>query len=59
MKKVVNLKQKAMNDPENSGTYERKMWRIYKNLTKEKSGYLDLKDVENDSICAFITFRSM
>ena len=33
MKKIVNLKQKAINDPENSGTYERKMWYLYKNLT--------------------------
>ena len=48
-----------MNDPENSGNYEKKMWHLYKNLTKEKSGYLDLKDVENNSTCAFITFRSM
>jgi hypothetical protein len=59
MKKVVNLKEKAMNDPENSGTYERKMWHLYKNLTNEKSGYLYLKDVENDYLCAFVTFRSM
>ncbi len=33
MKKVVNLKEKAINDPENSGIYERKMWNLYKDLT--------------------------
>lgn len=59
MKKVINLKEKANNDPENSGFYERKMWNLFRDLTNEKSEYLDLKDLENDSICAFVTFRSM
>jgi len=29
MKKVLNLKQKANNDPENSEVYEKEMWVLY------------------------------
>ena len=37
MKKVINLKQKANNDPENSEVYEKEMWVLYDQITSEKS----------------------
>lgn len=41
MKEVLNLKQKANNDPENSEVYEKEMWVLYDQITSEKSQYLE------------------
>lgn len=41
MKEVINRKQKANNDPENSEVYEKEMWVLYDQITSEKSLYLE------------------
>ena len=41
MKEVINLKQNANNDPENSEVYEKEMWVLYDQITSEKSLYLE------------------
>lgn len=41
MKEVINLKQKANNDRENSEVYEKEMWVLYDQITSEKSLYLE------------------
>ena len=41
MKEVINLKQKANNDPENSEVYEKEMWVLYDQITSENSLYLE------------------